>query len=55
MVSLYSEAGDFGSVSVTGEIAFSLSYELQTQTLLINVKECRQLAYADEAKKRSNP
>ncbi|XP_019376897.1 PREDICTED: synaptotagmin-like protein 4 isoform X2 [Gavialis gangeticus] len=55
MVSLYSEAGDFGSVSVTGEIAFSLSYELQTQTLLINVKECHQLAYADEAKKRSNP
>ncbi|XP_019392000.1 PREDICTED: synaptotagmin-like protein 4 isoform X2 [Crocodylus porosus] len=55
MVSLYSEAGDFGSVSVTGEIAFSLSYELQTQTLLIKVKECHQLAYADEAKKRSNP
>ncbi|CAM4615285.1 synaptotagmin-like protein 4 isoform X1 [Caretta caretta] len=55
MVSIYSEAGDFGSVFVTGEIAFSLSYEHKTQTLFIHVKECRQLAYADEAKKRSNP
>lgn len=55
MVSIYSEAGDFGSVCVTGEIAFSLSYEHKTQTLFIHVKECRQLAYADEAKKRSNP
>ncbi|XP_043378177.1 synaptotagmin-like protein 4 isoform X4 [Chelonia mydas] len=55
MVSIYSEAGDFGNVFVTGEIAFSLSYEHKTQTLFIHVKECRQLAYADEAKKRSNP
>ncbi|XP_067404498.1 synaptotagmin-like protein 4 [Emydura macquarii macquarii] len=54
-VSIYSEAGDFGNVCVTGEIAFLLSYEHKTQALLIQVKECRQLAYADEAKKRSNP
>ncbi|XP_061454337.1 synaptotagmin-like protein 4 [Rhineura floridana] len=55
MVSIYSEAGDFGNVCVTGEIAFSLSYEQKLQTLFIHIKECRQLAYADEAKKRSNP
>ncbi|KAH0631026.1 hypothetical protein JD844_004493 [Phrynosoma platyrhinos] len=55
MVSIYSEAGDFGNVCVTGEIAFTLSYEEKTQTLFIHVKECRHLAYADEAKKRSNP
>ncbi|XP_014436282.2 synaptotagmin-like protein 4 [Pelodiscus sinensis] len=55
MVSIYSEAGDYGNICVTGEIAFSLSYEHTTQTLFIHVKECRQLAYADEAKKRSNP
>uniref|UniRef100_A0A670JWM9 Synaptotagmin like 4 n=1 Tax=Podarcis muralis TaxID=64176 RepID=A0A670JWM9_PODMU len=55
MVSIYSEAGDFGNVCVTGEIAFSLSYEQKVQTLFIHVKECRQLAFADEAKKRSNP
>ncbi|NXP17129.1 SYTL4 protein, partial [Scytalopus superciliaris] len=55
MVSIYSEAGDFGSVAVTGGISFSLSYEEKTQTLFIHVKECRQLAYGDEGKKRSNP
>ncbi|NWW21420.1 SYTL4 protein, partial [Falcunculus frontatus] len=55
MVSIYSEAGDFGSVAVTGSISFSLSYEQKTQTLFIHVKECRQLAYGDEGRKRSNP
>ncbi|XP_064218678.1 synaptotagmin-like protein 4 [Aotus nancymaae] len=55
MMSIYSEAGDFGNVSVTGRIAFSLKYEQQTQSLVVHVKECHQLAYADEAKKRSNP
>uniref|UniRef100_A0A8D0GLK8 Synaptotagmin-like protein 4 n=1 Tax=Sphenodon punctatus TaxID=8508 RepID=A0A8D0GLK8_SPHPU len=55
MVSIYSEAGDFGNVIVTGEIVFSLGYEQKTQTLFIHVKECRHLAYADEIKKRSNP
>ncbi|KAM8800092.1 synaptotagmin-like protein 4 [Eudromia elegans] len=55
MVSIYSEAGDFGNVAVTGGISFSLSYEQTTQTLFIHVKECRQLAYGDEAKRRSNP
>ncbi|KAL8180936.1 UNVERIFIED_CONTAM: Synaptotagmin-like protein 4 [Gekko kuhli] len=55
MVSIYSEAGDFGNVLVTGEIAFSLSYEQKVGILFIHVKECHHLAYADEAKKRSNP
>ncbi|NXB12598.1 SYTL4 protein, partial [Cnemophilus loriae] len=55
MISIYSEAGDFGSVAVTGGISFSLSYEQKTQTLFIHVKECRQLAYGDEGRKRSNP
>ncbi|XP_053513511.1 synaptotagmin-like protein 4 isoform X2 [Artibeus jamaicensis] len=54
-MSIYSAAGDFGNISVTGKIAFSLKYEQQTQTLIIHVKECHQLAYADEAKKCSNP
>ncbi|NWZ90068.1 SYTL4 protein, partial [Nesospiza acunhae] len=55
MVSIYSEAGDFGSVAVTGGISFSLSYEQKTQTLFVHVKECRQLAFGDEGRKRSNP
>ncbi|XP_039768322.1 synaptotagmin-like protein 4 isoform X2 [Ornithorhynchus anatinus] len=55
VASLYSEAGDFGNIFVTGEIRFSLRYDQHTKTLLVHVKECRQLAYADEVKKRSNP
>ncbi|XP_071069099.1 synaptotagmin-like protein 4 isoform X2 [Dasypus novemcinctus] len=55
MMSIYSEAGDFGNIFVTGKIAFSLKYEQQSQTLVIHVKECHELAYADEARKRSNP
>ncbi|RMC22012.1 hypothetical protein DUI87_02883 [Hirundo rustica rustica] len=54
MVSIYSEAGDFGSVAVTGVVIFSLSYEQKTQTLFIHVKECHQLAYGDKGRKRSN-
>lgn len=55
MMSIYSEAGDFGNIFVTGKISFSLKYEQQIQTLVIYVKECHQLAYADSAKKHSNP
>ncbi|XP_025862365.2 synaptotagmin-like protein 4 isoform X2 [Vulpes vulpes] len=55
MMSIYSEAGDFGNIFVTGKIVFTLKYEQQTQALVIHVKECHQLAYADEAKKCSNP
>ncbi|XP_044538428.1 synaptotagmin-like protein 4 [Gracilinanus agilis] len=53
--SIYSEAGEIGNILITGEIAISLLYELSSQTLLVHVKECRQLAFADDIKKRSNP
>ncbi|XP_067903761.1 synaptotagmin-like protein 4 isoform X2 [Heterodontus francisci] len=55
MVSIYSEAGDYGNVTVTGEITFFLSYDQKKQELNIHVKECRNLAYGDENKRRSNP
>uniref|UniRef100_H3B7C8 Synaptotagmin like 4 n=1 Tax=Latimeria chalumnae TaxID=7897 RepID=H3B7C8_LATCH len=55
MISLYSEAGDYGTVDVTGEIIFSLNYNRAGQSLNILIKECRSLAYGDELKKRSNP
>ncbi|XP_063794417.1 synaptotagmin-like protein 4 isoform X2 [Pseudophryne corroboree] len=55
MMSIYSEAGDYGNVIVTGEIMFSLKYDGKTQILSIGVKECRNLAHGDEAKRRSNP
>ncbi|XP_051824094.1 synaptotagmin-like protein 4 isoform X2 [Antechinus flavipes] len=55
MVSIYSEAGEVSNILITGEIAVSLKYEQSSQTLLVRVKECRQLAFADDIKKRSNP
>ncbi|XP_075690628.1 synaptotagmin-like protein 4 [Rhinoderma darwinii] len=55
MMSIYSEAGDFGNVIVTGEIMFSMKYDPKTQILSIVVKECRNLAYGDDLKRRSNP
>ncbi|XP_028671722.1 synaptotagmin-like protein 4 [Erpetoichthys calabaricus] len=55
MMSIYSEAGDYGNVEVTGEIVFSMSYDTNAQTLCIFIKECHNLAYADEVKKRCNP
>ncbi|XP_075908039.1 synaptotagmin-like protein 2 isoform X1 [Petromyzon marinus] len=55
MMSLYSEAGDFGSVSVTGEVEFSLSYEDRRGELLVHVNRCRGLAAAHGKKNRSDP
>ncbi|KAM9324894.1 synaptotagmin-like protein 4 [Gastrophryne carolinensis] len=55
MMSIYSEAGDFGNVIVTGEIMFSLKYDGKTQILTIVVRECRNLACGDSAKRRSHP
>ncbi|XP_069602171.1 synaptotagmin-like protein 4 isoform X1 [Ranitomeya imitator] len=55
MMSIYSEAGDFGNVLVTGEVMFSMKYDGKTQILNVVVKECRNLAYGDDMKRRSNP
>ncbi|XP_055499817.1 synaptotagmin-like protein 4 [Leucoraja erinacea] len=55
MASIYSEAGDFGNVTVTGEIIFFLRYDQKKQALNVHVKECCNLAYGDENKKKSNP
>ncbi|XP_040180951.1 synaptotagmin-like protein 4 [Rana temporaria] len=55
MMSIYSEAGDFGNIIVTGEIVFSMKYDGKTQILSVVVKECRNLAHGDDVKRRSNP
>uniref|UniRef100_W5K0X5 Synaptotagmin-like protein 4 n=1 Tax=Astyanax mexicanus TaxID=7994 RepID=W5K0X5_ASTMX len=55
MMSVYSEAGDYDIVDVSGEIVFSLHYDETAQSLAVMVKECRGLAYADAAKKKCNP
>ncbi|XP_035265194.1 synaptotagmin-like protein 4 [Anguilla anguilla] len=55
LLSVYSEAGDYVSVEVSGEIVFSLSYDERTQTFSVLVKECRGLACGDTLRQRSNP
>ncbi|XP_053486415.1 synaptotagmin-like protein 4 isoform X2 [Ictalurus furcatus] len=53
MMSVYSEAGDYDIVDVSGDIVFSLHYDERMQSLSVLVKECRGLAYV--AKKKCNP
>lgn len=55
MMSVYSEAGDYDRVEVSGDIVFSLSYDESSQSLSIVVHECKGLAYVDAAKKKCNP
>lgn len=55
MMSIYSEAGDFDSVEVSGNLVFSVSYDEPTQSLQVFIKECQELAYADASRKISNP
>ncbi|XP_076595850.1 synaptotagmin-like protein 4 isoform X2 [Chaetodon auriga] len=55
LMSIYSEAGDFASVEVSGDIVFSLSYDKETQSLHVFIKECHGLACVDTSRHLSNP
>ncbi|KAI3351601.1 hypothetical protein L3Q82_020441, partial [Scortum barcoo] len=55
LMSIYSEAGDFDSVEVSGDIAFSMSYDEHTQSLQVFIKECHGLACGDASRRLSNP
>lgn len=55
MMSLYSEAGDFDSVEVKGDVVFSVSYDESSQSLQVFIKECHQLAYGDATRSVCNP
>ncbi|KAM9470165.1 synaptotagmin-like protein 4 isoform 2-T5 [Clarias gariepinus] len=55
MMSVYSEAGDYDVVDVSGDIVFSFQYDEKTQSLSVLIKECRGLSYGDTAKKKCNP
>ena len=45
----------FGTVVVSGEILFGLSYNYKEGVLEVAVKECRNLAAVDGKKSRSDP
>ena len=57
MSSVYSAAGgaNYGTVAVTGEILFGLSYNYKTGAMEVHIKECRNLAPVDEKRNRSDP
>ncbi|KAF1384920.1 hypothetical protein PFLUV_G00125200 [Perca fluviatilis] len=55
MMSIYSEAGDFSSVEVSGDLIFSMSYDEHTQNLHVFIKECLGLAYGDASRHLSHP
>lgn len=54
-MSIYSEAGDYNSVEVSGDIVFSMSYENLSQSLQVFINECHGLAYGDPLRQLSNP
>ncbi|KAM3862330.1 synaptotagmin-like protein 5 [Diretmus argenteus] len=54
MMSMYSETGDYGNASVSGEILLNISYSYKTGALNVLVKECRNLATGDERKQRTD-
>ncbi|XP_070769209.1 synaptotagmin-like protein 4 isoform X2 [Enoplosus armatus] len=55
LMSIYSEAGDFDSVDVSGDIVFSMNYDEHTQSLQVFIKECQGLACGDVSRQLSNP
>ncbi|XP_041711598.2 synaptotagmin-like protein 2 [Coregonus clupeaformis] len=54
LLSVYSEAGDFGSVTVQGAVEFSLRYR-NAEELIVTVEQCQDLAYANPRKQCTNP
>lgn len=55
IMSIYSEAGDYDSVDVSGDIFFSMSYDEKSQSLHVFIKECHGLACGDTNRQLSNP
>ncbi|XP_075931061.1 uncharacterized protein LOC116953300 isoform X2 [Petromyzon marinus] len=55
MMSLYSDAGDYGNVDVKGEVNFALKYDDRRSELHVCVAQCRDLAVAVAKKGRSDP
>ncbi|XP_055014987.1 synaptotagmin-like protein 4 [Boleophthalmus pectinirostris] len=54
-MSIYSEAGDYDSVDVSGDLVFSIRYDEHTQSLHVFIKECHGLAHGDSSHHHSNP
>lgn len=54
--SLFSSPGyRYGTVTVSGEILFGLTYNYKEGCIEVTIKECRNLAPADVKRNRSDP
>ncbi|KAJ8383363.1 hypothetical protein AAFF_G00221530 [Aldrovandia affinis] len=54
MLSVYSDAGDFGNLAVQGAVEFSLRHSSSGE-LVITVEQCQDLALANARKQRTDP
>ncbi|XP_036448544.1 LOW QUALITY PROTEIN: platelet binding protein GspB [Colossoma macropomum] len=54
LLSVYSDAGDFGNVMVQGSVEFALMYSPSGE-LVIMVEQCQDLAIANPRKQRTDP
>lgn len=54
LLSVYSEAGDFGNVQVQGSVEFALMYS-PVGELIIMIEQCQDLAIASPRKQRTDP
>lgn len=55
LLSLYSDAGDFGDVPVQGAVQFKLQYEETKKEFQIQIMQCQGLAAANIRKYTSDP
>jgi synaptotagmin-like protein len=56
MLSIHSqEGGRYGTVTVRGEVEFSMIYSFHSGSLDLAVKQCRDLAAVDSKRNRSDP
>lgn len=54
MLSIYSDAGDYGNVVVQGAVEFAMMYS-PAEELIIMVEQCQDLAYGNARKQRTDP
>ncbi|XP_048113905.1 synaptotagmin-like protein 2 isoform X6 [Alosa alosa] len=54
LMSIYSDAGDYGNVLVQGAVEFAMMYS-PAEELIIMVEQCQDLAYGSARKQRTDP
>lgn len=54
LLSIYSDAGDYGNVVVQGAVEFAMMYS-PAEELIIMVEQCQDLAYGNARKQRTDP